>query len=347
MEKRMKMPKLTSVLLPAALMLAAGLFNVARAGSAYTVGDVFVAIGSGQVNEYTPTGTLVQTLDTTTGSTYTAGMGFDSSGNLYVTDFSTGQVSQFDNSGNLLNASFISGQTNPESLAFDTSGNIYVGDADLHLSGANGTGVINEYNASGTLIGTTSALTQIRGTDWIDLQADQHTVFYTSEGNSILSVDTATNTQNTAFASGTLNYYAYALREIPTGTYAGDVLVADSDAARLVAPGGTILNTYALPGTSGNDFALNLDPNGTAFWTGDLGNGTMWEVDIATGNILQQWTASGTVGGVSIYGEITASGGGPSTAPVPEPGTLVLFACGLGLLGLLAYGTRLKTKVMA
>lgn len=325
-----------------ALSFVAGALSfagAAHAGTAYTVGDVFVAVSNGQVDEFTPTGTLVQTLNTGLGG-FTTGMGFDSSGDLYVTDFSAGDVSEFNNSGTLTNATFISGQVSPESLAFSASGNIYVGDASQ--------AVINEYNAAGTKIGSTNAATQDRGTDWIDLQADQKTMLYTSEGSSVLSVNTATNTQNANFANGLPGSNAYALRTIPTGTDAGDVLVADSSNALLLSSTGTILKTYTLPGNAGGDFALNLDPNGTDFWTADFDTGDVWEVNIATGAIDESWntgTGGSTVFGLVDYGQITASGGGGGTSATPEPSELSLLAVGLLALGAFAKFRTSKVAV--
>ena len=55
----------------------------------YAPGNVFAAVGRGHVNEFTPAGTLVERLDTTTGSFDEGGMCFDTAGNLYVTNSST------------------------------------------------------------------------------------------------------------------------------------------------------------------------------------------------------------------------------------------------------------------
>src|SRR5205085_3715631 len=151
------------------------LFLGSRAAGAsvpYAVGDVFGAIGNGQVKHFDPAGNLLETLDDTTGSTYTAGMCFDASGNLYVTNFSTGNVSKFDNSGNLVSAAFLTGLSNPESCVRDVAGDIYVGQA-----GAN---QIAKFSSAGALLNTYTVATEARGTDWIDLAADQCTMFYTS-----------------------------------------------------------------------------------------------------------------------------------------------------------------------
>ncbi|HEV2175993.1 MAG TPA: PEP-CTERM sorting domain-containing protein [Terriglobia bacterium] len=292
----------------------------------YTTGDVFAAIGNGQVDEFTPTGVLVQTLNDTTGAAFTTGMAFDAAGNLYVTNFSAGSVSMFDNAGNVTNANFITGQVEPESIVAAASG-FTVGDA--------GQNVINQYNSSGMLVHSFTGLTtQNRGTDWIDFQ-NSTTILYTSEGSSILSLNTTTGLNGPDLVDGLPGIAAYALRVIPTGsTDAGDVLVADSSNALLISPLGAILQTYTLPGNGGGDFSLNIDPNGTDFWTGDFTTGEIWEVNIATGAIVSQFSSgSSALFGITVFGERT-------TSQTPEPATLTLL--GLGLAGLAAKKKRAK-----
>jgi len=303
-------------------ILTLGLALNVQAGTMYKFGDVFVSVGSGQVQEFTPTGVLVQTLNDGSGSVFTTGSAFDSAGNLYVTNFSVGTVSKFDNKGNLVNTNFITGQVFPESISFHTGGNFsaIVGDAGSHL--------INEYDSTGTLLHSNTVLTQEVGTDWVDLQSDGHTVYYTSEGTSILSYDISTHTQNANFFDGLPGAHAFELRDVLTGAFTGDVLVADSSNALLVSKTGIVM-TYNLPGNQGSDFSLNLDPSGTAFWTADSISGNVWEVNIATGAILEQWntgTGPNTVLGVSVFGE--------KGTVTPEPSTLLML--GTGLVGLAA-----------
>lgn len=250
---------------------------------------------------------------------FTTGMAFDAAGNLYLTDFSAGAISKFDNSGNLVNATFVSGLTNPESIVFAQDGSFYVGDA--------GSNLIRHYSATGTLLSQQTAAIQNRGTDWVDLAADQKTILYTSEGSSVLSYDTSTSTQNANFANGLTGANAYALRQISAGAFAGDVLVADSADVALLSSTGSLIKTYTLPGNGGGDFSLNLDTTGSDFWTGDFATGKVWEVNIASGAIDQQWsTGSSNLYGLAVYGEAGQVGG------VPEPSSLVVF--GIALAGL-------------
>ena len=306
----------------------------------YTKGDIFASVGNGLVKEFTPAGTLVQVLNTTTGSSEVTGSAFDSSGNFYVTGFQTSTLSKFDNSGTLLTANLIAGHNpvNNESLVFDNSGNFYVGGA--------GGNIIREFTSSGTLLNTFTVTVGPRGTDWIDLAADQHTIFYTSEGGSIRRFDTATNTQLPDFTNS-LGGESFALRLLPDG---GALVAHTSNVLRLNSSG-AVVQTYTIPAGTFL-FALNLDPDGTTFWTGNLsGTGTVFHVRISDGAILGQFNTVQPGGfdlaGLTVFGEITQGcpdcGGGGGTPGVPAPSTLILLGAGLVGLSILKRMARGQT----
>ena len=318
------MKKLLLLFLLAGMATLCPLIYQAHA-AAFTLGDVF-ASSDGLIREYTPTGTLVQTLNTTHPGEGD-GLAFDSSGNLYATaGFSANTVVKFDNTGTLMNPTFGSGyNSHPESIVIDkTNGVLYVGQPD-------GTHQVLKFDLNGNP-GTPSSFSpaiQDRGTDWVDLESNLHIIRYTSEGNSVLRYDLATNTQLPNFANGLLGPNAYAHRILADG---GE-LVADSNRIVRLDSSGNLVKTYTIPGTS-LLFAMNLDPDGTSFWTADFFNHNIFELNIATGAIENTFTDGGDrfLGGLAVFGEITQGGG---VGGVPLPPSVLLF--GSGLLGLVGW----------
>lgn len=302
-----------------AAVVIAQLFGATHALAApYGSGNVLVSdFNSGNVFEYTPSGAAVQTL--TTGQSRATGSAFDGAGNFYVTSWGSNAVSKFDPNGTLL-GTFGSGyNANPESISLNMAGNFFVGQAG-------GTHNILEFNPAGTLVNTFSPAVERQGTDWIDLASDQCTMRYTSEGNSVKQFNVCSNTQLPDFKTG-LGSFTYALRQRPNG----EVLVADSSQVVRLSSTGVLLQTYTIPGTANSPlFALNLDSNGTSFWTAAITNGgIVAEVDIATGAIQQSWNvpSSQMPAGLAIVGQITA--GGPPTVPeVPVAPLLLAVAAG-------------------
>lgn len=274
-------------------------------------GDVFVAVGTpsseGQVQWYR-NGALLTTLHTGQTTTNAAGMAFDASGNLYVTVFQAANVIKFDRNGNLLGtfgSGYSSGEVlvsnDPESIVFDSGGNAYVGQAD-------GTRQVRKFDSSGNFLAAFSPATEDRGTDWIDLAADQKTLYYASEGTHVKRFDLSTSTQLSDLNSvPLLGAAAYALRILNDGS----VLVADTDRVVHLNSSGVVVQTYLAssiePSNEGPAlFALSLDPDGTSFWTADLFAGTVWKVDIGTGTVLTTISTGPTqIGGVLIFGEPT------------------------------------------
>jgi streptogramin lyase len=226
------------------------------AAAPYTKGDLFVSVGNGLVKEFTPAGTVVQTLDTTTASTYTTGSAFDTAGNFYVTSFQANAITKFDTNGARIGPFGSGFNADPESIVFDAAGNAYVGQAD-------GSAQILKFDATGALIASFTPTIRDRGTDWIDLAADQCTIYYNSEGSNVHRFNVCTNTQLSDFTTAPLTGGpAYALRILPDG----GVLAANSAEVTRLDNTGAAVQHYTAPGDA-QLFALNLDPDGTTFWT--------------------------------------------------------------------------------
>jgi hypothetical protein len=151
----------------------------------------------------------------------------------------------------------------------------------------------------------------------VELSADQSTIFYTSEGSTIRRFDTATSTQLPDFSTA-LNE-SFALRLLPPGDGSGGLLVANfADVKRLDASG-AVVQSYDAPGED-SWFALNLDPNGTSFWSAGIFSGNVYRFNIASGAIEVGPISTGSsVAGLCLKGEPTA--GTPPALSLVRPPT--------------------------
>ena len=317
------------------------LFSPAKpAGAAgpttFASGQVFASVGGGTVNVYDPvSGNLLNSFTDNSGTTYNAGSTFDSNGNLYVTDDDAGQISEFNSSGTqiaeLTGLTDSYGDSNdPLSLVFDNAGNLYVGQQS--------TPYIAEFNSSGVRQPDIGPLqTQLYGDDWIDLAPDEHTFYYTTEGNEILTYNDQTNTQGPVFnqvpfpstqlvGGKTLANQAFELKILANG----EVLVADSSQDVLLNADGSVNHVYpcsSMPGCGTQLFAISVDPSGTSFWTADSSTGNIYQINIATGAVMQTIaTGSGTLYGLSVDNQLEVANPQlpTSSTPPPMPATLTV-----------------------
>ena len=291
----------------------------------FQTGDVFAGVGNGFIKHFDNSGTFIETLDSGVRGTETTGMAFDSSGNLIATMFSSSRVVKFDNTGTLL-GDFGSGfNRNPESVVINSSGDVYIGQAGGNTD-------VLKFDGAGNSTASFDVATGPRGSDWIDLSADQKTLLYTSEGNKVRAFDVSTNTQLADFSTALTR--SFALRILGDG----GVLVANTSDVKRLDSSGNITQTYNTPG-SNFLFALNLDPDGTSFWTADISRGDIFRFDIASGALLNTFNGGilgRSLAGLAVFGEITQSGGGGGGGVnVPEPSILALLGIGLLCLRLM------------
>ena len=288
--------------------------QTAQAGTPYNLGDVFAGVGNGKVNQYDQDGTLIQVLDTGGTSFEQTGMCFDAAGHLRVTSWTAGTMTEFDADGDVVTSPW-AGPWNkhPETCEALADGTIVVGEVDGSPQR------ITKWSADGlTLLDTNSPAVDGRGTDWLDIGTDSCTVKYTSEIDKILAYNICTDTQLPDFATGLPGGTCFALRERANG----EVLVACSDMVNRLDSTGTVLQSYTLASMGIPDgfvFALNLDPDGTSFWTAEYGSGAVRKVDIGAGTVLKSWTATPNVfstAGLAVFGELGTPPPPPTGGPV-------------------------------
>jgi len=275
----------------------------------YAPGEVFVSDATGLVDVFKPDGTLLGALNTT--QTLSTGMAFDQTGNLFVTTFSGLEdtppvgVVEFDINGNFIGPfgnfpTSADGVAFPESILFNHAGNAFVGAATDEYGCPSGSVTAYEFDPTGSFLNMFTVTGQCRGTDWVELLPDQQTLLYTSEGTSVLSFNIVTNTQNADLADGLPGVTAYAFRVLPNG----NLLVADSTVVVELNASGAQIMSYTPNPVAGTLFALNLDPNGTSFWTADGATGTVYSFDIASGTQMTSFTTpSGGALGLAVFGE--------------------------------------------
>ena len=284
--------------LPIASIAVPALTTTASAnGVPLQTGDVLASVGDGEVDNYSQTGTLNDTLNDGTGADFTTGGCFDTSGDFFVTNFDSNSLSEFGPAGNLLNSTWATEPSIPESCTVNAQNDVFVGGP--------GAPSIYEYNPSGTLIKSFNVQggSGTGGTDWVNLEADQCTLLYTGDGSEILSYNVCTQTQNPDFATG-LPEPCFELRVRPDG----DVMVACASEVIRFNSSGIQQQAYTVP-NAGELFSMNLDPDNSTFWTGDDTTGEVYQVSIASGSVVNDFDTAPAVGlfGLALVGAINVS----------------------------------------
>jgi hypothetical protein len=328
MTKAQKMRRLMAVTFAVGALVAWRISLKASATNAvWNAGDVFAGIGSGSYNVYDgTTGAYKDTITDTFGAngrSHTTGCAFTPTfDKLYTTYFDTNIVVVYDDAvpHNILQR--INTTPDPgsgdstaenESVVFDTDGNFYVGHAGF-VAGPGGPVPltpggwrIQKYNPAGTWLASYLPTREFKGSDWVELAADNSTIFYTSEGTHVLRFNAGTNSQGANFGGALGGTSAFALRLLPPGDGSGGLIVADTQDIKRLDGSGNVVQTYDVPGQDAW-FALNRDPNTTSFWSADLVSGNIYKMNINTGAVelmIPTGVAPGELAGLCIKGELT------------------------------------------
>lgn len=260
--------------------------------SAFQSGNIIVSVGNGSLDEFTSNGSFVRALHSGTSATYTAGSAFNSSGDLFVTEFSNQSVTRFNPLGQPAGLFGSGYNADPESITFNTLGDAYVGQAD-------GSGEVLEFDPVGRLLNKFAPSREDRGTDWVNLAPDNCTLYYTSEGKGIGRFNVCAKAQLSPFATNLPGGAAYQVQLLP----GGEVLVADSEYVLRLSAQGQILQRYQAPGDS-EFFGVAPSADGTSFWAGDIGTGNLVKFALHSGGILRQFNAhpATAIGGLTLAG---------------------------------------------
>ncbi len=279
--------------------------------------SVFVGVNNGQVKQFGKDGSPMATLNTNLGGS-TTGMAFDAFSNLYVADFTANAVSKFPGLGPA--AGFGSGYNcKPESIVFDHAGNAYVGETGCSHA-------IVKLDPYGTITAVYQPAVEQQGTDWIDLASDQCTIYYTSQGPSVLRFNVCTRQQMTPLTSQLTE--GLALRILPDG----GVVVADLKNIKRFDASGKLLQSYD---ATGEDCwsGLTLDSDGTSFWATDYCTSDVARFDLDKGTLIFKFNAGAApnnVFGIQTFAppQTTAAGtliASPSSASV-TPGQAASYS---------------------
>ncbi len=287
-----------------AAALSAGLPQAAHAAfTPIAIGDLIASLGSGVVNEYTPSGTLVQTL--MTGLNTPTGSAFDGQGNLYVTEFggndilrldaTTGVVTVFSNNTILTDGTKYN---SPESIAFNAGfTKMYVSDANRGGPGG-GIHVVDASTGKGLDFLPISSSTGFEGqgeSDWLAFNAS-NTLYMTNENRiqGVMQVDQTTkNIVSPSFVPNLPNI-GYAISFDKNG----DLWVGDTNTILEFSSAGVLLKTITNT-HFGLVFSAVFNPAGDTFYAGDLENGNIYTYAL-DGTLQSTFTATFGVQGLSV-----------------------------------------------
>jgi hypothetical protein len=252
-------------------------------GLSYAPGDVFISLETGPTQWWFANGTLNRVLVGTVPGTG-EGMGFDSSGNLYVTRWcmdpwcsTANTVEKFNVVGQSMGAVGSGYNCNPHAILFDPTDTAYIGQAGC--SGAI-MKVAPGQDRNPTII---PVEWEGQGSFWIDLAPDGCTMFYTSYGLNVKRIDTCTGQQLPDFNVVPLpGAVTHDVRVLPDG----GAIVANGEVITRLAADGMPVQTYAVPSEPSYWAGLDLAADAQSFWAANYESSRVHRFDLASGGLL-------------------------------------------------------------
>lgn len=234
------------------------------------------------------------------------GLAFNSSGNLFVANAGSGDISEFSPSGGLITGTYATGLDDPTGIAFDSAGNLYVAN-----SGSNDIVKILAGGGSSSVFATDSSTPY-------GLAFNAGNLYVTNNSsNSIIEISAGPTESPVPVSGQALN--------IPDGIAFdknGNIFVVNHGAPSIEEISGGNGTIFA------NDASLSL-PRDLAF---DY-EGNLYVTDSGN-NTVTEYTSSGTVTfstDLSKPSFVAVTSSCDSMA-VPEPSTYALLTAGMGVL---------------
>ncbi|MEO6688501.1 MAG: Calx-beta domain-containing protein [Dokdonella sp.] len=206
-------------------------------------------------------------------------------------------------SGAVLDAGFGGLIGNDESCAFDAQGNAWIGEA---VSTSATEALLRHVAADGRILETVQVPVGDRGTDWIELDVNQCTIFYTSEDSDVRRFNVCTHQAMPNFAS-LPDEPCYAVRQLPNR----DLMITCKNHIYRYDKNAVFVREYtreSLGETDSNGlYAIHLDPDGQTFWSGGVISGRVVRARLDDGTVVAIFTTgTGGINGLLIQGEFVA-----------------------------------------
>jgi hypothetical protein len=253
-------------------------------GLSFAPGDVFVSLEPGPTQWWLADGTLNRVIVGTVPGTG-EGIGFDVSGNLYVTRWCidpwcqpTGNtVEMFNVKGESMGAVGSGYNCSPHAILFDSTNTAYIGQAGC--SGAI-MKVPPGQDRNPTIF---NVAWDHQGSFWIDLAADGCTMFYTSYGPNVKRFDTCAGVQLADFnAAPVPGGVAHDVRVLPDG----GVIVATGEVISRLDQNGVLTGTYAVAGEPSYWAGLDLAADNNSFWAANYESSRVHRINLGTGQVM-------------------------------------------------------------
>jgi hypothetical protein len=238
---------------------------------------------------------------------------FDPFGRLWATtgtDSSDNKVIAYDNQGNLLGPIVDPFDPtcggDPADITFDLAGNAYIGDWS-DCAGA------KMFTSNGDFVKSV-----VPGeSDWVDLAADQCTLYWQNQNEQFMDDTNVCTGGETSFSRSCFESDEWqGMRILPDGSI---LSVEPPDIFRVSGTTSTDcgdeLQSYGSASCMGFWSDVQLDVGGTSFWTacGSVGGYVPYEFDVASGQVVRTLGRPGIV--AAVYGGFRAGLSGTSPPP--------------------------------